>query len=159
MIPTFVTLALSDLVLLLTPDQWSPCCNDTILQNDVWTELQESVEPCKIDYFIDFDKFYQCYTSQFPSICNNVTGFNLQFLDGFMGKAALNITSPCDWKNKLGDVPYSPCLSKLTPGSNGFSCPAAILELGECFFNRVFEMCPMYLKNEAECKHLLQIKL
>lgn len=116
--------------------------------------MRSAVETCKEEDPDDFDDFFECFLEEFPTFCKS-SGFDFEILRGLFADEGLKIEDPDDWKNGLGDRLLYECAPEVSNESDLSSCLVASYGLIECYWRRMFQLCPQDLKNQPECDQLI----
>lgn len=124
--------------------QFLNCCNDPIFADPVHEALKGFYTKCKEETGDDTSPcFHTCVFRTMGFYGDN--GIDIPLMKQMMGPANM-LGDASDWKKVEGEKWLDDCI-KDTPG--GQKCSQEVLNLGHCFWTKIFTNCPSY--NAANC--------
>lgn len=90
----------------------------------------------------------QCFLNSERIIYDPIFGFHVNVLKSRMG----SVTYPeNDWKTANADQIIDDCLADLPRNRGLRGCNPNLPILANCYWNKMFELCPAELKIESNC--------
>lgn len=89
----------------------------------------------------------ECFINSQTTIYDKISGFNVDILKSKLGAAAYPEN---DWKTENADQVIDDCLANL-PKNRVVDCSPNIRSFSNCYWNKMFQLCPAEIKNESEC--------